>query len=208
MVKDVLTPAAPESVKIGGRLGAKLDLCVEHRILAQDVRLLIAPFGLRRKRAVRIGAVRPGGNGSPRSRLPMRLTTPITRVMCEEAAKALIATAAADGYIGTRAPQHRLQGWDVWGCKYVLIGLIAYYDRTHDKEALGAARRHADVLSPNLVRAKPTLRMSASITDWRHRLSWNRWCCFTNGRDRKNTWILPNTSSLARACPPNDFRRA
>jgi len=27
-VKDLLTPAAPESVRISGRLGEKLDLCV------------------------------------------------------------------------------------------------------------------------------------------------------------------------------------
>ena len=46
-VKDVLTPAAPESVRITGRLGEKLELCVNHRLLAQDLESLVAPFRAR-----------------------------------------------------------------------------------------------------------------------------------------------------------------
>src|SRR5580692_1710503 len=41
---DVFMPAAPESVQIGGRLGEKLDLCVNHRILAQDIESVVAPY--------------------------------------------------------------------------------------------------------------------------------------------------------------------
>lgn len=48
--------------------------------------------------------------------------TPATRKKCEAAVDALMATAAPDGYLGTRQREHRLEGWDVWGCKYVLPG--------------------------------------------------------------------------------------
>ena len=77
-------------------------------------------------------------------------STPATRELRDAAAKALMATAAPDGYLGTRVPAHRLEGWDVWGCKYALLGLIADYDRTHDPAALTAARRQTEVLIAEL----------------------------------------------------------
>src|SRR6185437_9263642 len=43
-VKDVFAPAAPETVRIGGRLGEKLDLCVTNRLLAQDIEAVVAPY--------------------------------------------------------------------------------------------------------------------------------------------------------------------
>jgi hypothetical protein len=52
------------------------------------------------------------------------LSTPATREKRDEAARALMATVTPDGYLGTRVPAHRLEGWDVWGCKYALLGLI------------------------------------------------------------------------------------
>jgi hypothetical protein len=43
-VKDVFTPAAPESVRISGRLGDKLNLCITNRRLAQDIEAVVAPY--------------------------------------------------------------------------------------------------------------------------------------------------------------------
>ena len=43
-VKDVFTPAAPESVQITGRLGDKLNLCISNRLLAQDIEAVVAPY--------------------------------------------------------------------------------------------------------------------------------------------------------------------
>ena len=143
------TPAVPASVHIGGRLGEKLDRCVTNRILAQDIEDLVAPF--------RTKSETKGWDSEFWGKWFTSLTladayqsTPATRAMREEAVQALIATAAPDGYIGTHAPQNRLQGWDVWGCKYVLLGLVADYDRTHDPNVLAAARRHTDVLIAEL----------------------------------------------------------
>ena len=80
-----------------------------------------------------------------------------------EAAEALIATAATDGYLGTRVPAHRLEGWDVWGCKYALLGLMADYDRTHDSTVLDAARRQTDVL---IVELGPGKTSVADVGMW------------------------------------------
>jgi DUF1680 family protein len=163
-VKDVLAPAAPESVRISGRLGDKLDLCITNRLLAQDIESVVAPY--RAKTEVGGADWRCEYWGKWFTSLTLAdayHSTPATREKRDEAAKALIATAAPDGYLGTRVPAHRLEGWDVWGCKYALLGLIADYDRTHDSAALNAARRQTDVLIAELGPGKTNI---ADVGEW------------------------------------------
>ena len=163
-VKDVLTPAAPESVRISGRLGEKLDLCLAHRILAQDIESVVAPY--RAKTEIGGGDWRCEYWGKWFTSLTLAdayHSTPATRTLRDEAAKALMATAASDGYLGTRVPAHRLEGWDVWGCKYALLGLMADYDRTRDSAALTAARRQTDVLIAELEPGKTSI---ADVGEW------------------------------------------
>ncbi len=149
LAKDVLTPARPESVHFSGRLGGKLDCCITNRILAQDTEDLIAPF--RAKIETRGWDSEFWGKWFTSLTLADAYhSTPATRAMRDQVVQALLATAVPDGYIGTHVPANRLQGWDVWGCKYVLLGLIADYDQTHDVKVLNAARRHADVLIAEL----------------------------------------------------------
>src|SRR5260370_22383014 len=108
-VKDVLTPVAPQSVRISGRLGEKLDLCVAHRILAQDLEAVVAPY--RAKTEIGGGDWRCEYWGKWFTSLTLAdayYSTPATRELCDAAAKALMATTAPDGYLGTRVPAHRL----------------------------------------------------------------------------------------------------
>ncbi len=43
--------------------------------------------------------------------------------------RAVIALQEPDGYIGNYAPEDRYtRGWDIWGTKYTLLGLLHYYD--------------------------------------------------------------------------------
>jgi DUF1680 family protein len=162
LVNDGLTPAVPESVSIRGRLGEKLDLCVTNRLLAQDLEDLIAPF--RSKTETKGWDSEFWGKWFTSLTLAEAYhSTPATRAVRDEVVKELIATAAPDGYIGTHAPEHRLEGWDVWGCKYVLLGLIADYDQTHDPKVLDAARRHADVLIAELGPGKTSI---ADVGEW------------------------------------------
>ena len=163
-VKDVLTPAAPESVRISGRLGEKLDLCIAHRILAQDIEAVVAPY--RAKTEIGGADWRCEYWGKWFTSLTLAdayHSTPATRELRDEAAKALMATAAPDGYLGTRVPAHRLEGWDVWGCKYALLGLIADYDRTGNPAALTAARRQTEVLIAELGPGKTSI---ADVGEW------------------------------------------
>jgi len=61
------------------------------------------------------------------------------RAVLDKAVRSLLATQTPDGYIGTYQPSVQMGGWDIWGRKYVLLGLLAYYDATGDRAALEAA---------------------------------------------------------------------
>ena len=61
--------------------------------------------------------------------------------------QAILAVQESGGYIGNYAPENRYnRGWDVWGTKYTLMGLLHYYDATGDAKTLDAAKRLCDCL--------------------------------------------------------------
>src|SRR5690606_22076394 len=66
------------------------------------------------------------------------------------AVNALLSTQSKDGYIGNYAESHRLEQWDIWGRKYTMLGLIAYYELAGDNRSLMAACRVADHLMKEL----------------------------------------------------------
>jgi DUF1680 family protein len=133
-------------------------------VLAQDIEAVIAPF--RSKTETGSADWRSEYWGKWFTSLTLAdayCSIPETRTKRDEATKALIATAAPDGYIGTRVPAHRLEGWDVWGCKYALLGLVADYDRSGDASVLAAARGEADVLINELGPGKTDI---ADVGEW------------------------------------------
>ena len=72
----------------------------------------------------------------------------------------LLAAQEPGGYIGNYLEKDRYnRGWDIWGTKYTLMGLLHYYDGTGDKKALEAAKRLCDYLigevGPNGKRGVP-----------------------------------------------------
>lgn len=146
-VADALTPPRASDVRLGGYLGEQINRCLRGRVMAQDIERVVQPFRDRRET----------GDGDWRSEYWGKWVTSAVlgyeyqptaahRAVVERAARELIATRDDDGYIGTRTKEHRLEGWDVWGRKYVLLGLLAAYDATGDKAILDAARRHQDTL--------------------------------------------------------------
>ena len=161
---NVFTPAIPGLVTIGGRLGEKLDLCVTNRLLAQDIESVVAAYRTKTETGGADWRCEYWGKWFTSLTLADAYhSTPSTREKRDEATKALIATAAPDGYLGTRQPEHRREGWDVWGRKYALLGLIADYDRTHDMAVLEAARRQTDVLITELGPSKTSI---ADVGEW------------------------------------------
>ena len=53
----------------------------------------------------------------------------------------------ADGYIGNYPKSRRAgEGWDIWGNKYTMLGLVTWYERTNDGKSLEAAEKLAHYL--------------------------------------------------------------
>ena len=144
--KDILLPAPHGSVQIDGYLGEKLDLCIENRVMAQDIDRVVEPF-----------VVRNDGNWGFRCEFWGKWFTSAmlgfgyapeskNREIVDKAIFDLLKSQTNDGYIGTYPDEHHLGDWDIWGRKYVLLGLLAYYDQIKDSKILEAAKRVADHL--------------------------------------------------------------
>ena len=162
-VANALDPAPSGSVQIDGFIGNRLDLCIENRLMAQDIERVVQPF-----------RDKPDGNWGFRSEFWGKWFTGAMlaygyqptqehRAVVEKAVRELMATQDANGYIGTYQDENHLGDWDIWGRKYVMLGLLAYYDQTGDRTALDAAAKVAD----HLIReAGPESGVNIAETGW------------------------------------------
>ena len=64
------------------------------------------------------------------------LQDPELAEMIETTVREILATQTPDGCISTYPEEKQLGGWDVWGRKYVLLGLLRYYDLVRPDEAV------------------------------------------------------------------------
>lgn len=144
-VKDKFTSVAANDVRIGGYLGQKIDLVIKKRIKAQDVDHLIEPF--RHRNETRQWQSEFWGKWIQSAIAAYNYNhDPELLTIVRNAVSGLLATQTPDGYIGNYSPEAQLQQWDIWGRKYTLLGLLAYYDISGDKEALKSAVRLTDHL--------------------------------------------------------------
>ena len=144
-VADAHVPLPAGAVELGGFLGKRLDDCIGNRIAAQDVAALVAPF--RDRDETWSWRTEFWGKWFTSAAWAWRYDQdPALRKKLDEAVAALLATQTPDGYIGTYREEARLSNWDVWGRKYVLLGLLSYHELTGDAAALAAAVRSADDL--------------------------------------------------------------
>lgn len=143
---NILEPAPANSVKINGFVGDKLDLCIENRLMKQDIDRVVKPF-----------VDKPDGKWGFRCEFWGKWftaavmaygyePTPEHKAVIDRGFEELVKTQDANGYIGTYLDENHLGEWDIWGRKYVMLGLIGYYDQTGNEKALDDARKVADHL--------------------------------------------------------------
>ncbi len=140
-----LEPCRLEEVRIGGFLGAKLDACFANSVKATDGSYLAAVFeqheGTRDWKTEFWGkwmhSCVPAFRYTGDAALKRNIDASVRRVLAAQ---------RADGYIGNYQDACHLQGWDIWGRKYTMLGLMHYYDLTGERPVLDAARRVADQL--------------------------------------------------------------
>lgn len=141
---------SPGQVRLSGYLGQRVANNEKNRLLLVDEGPLLAGF---RKR--------PGSHPWIGEHIGKWLHAatlawahsgdPALRVKLDRAARDLMATQEADGYLGTYTPDKRFGlypgvDWDVWSHKYHLIGLLTYHRYTGSPEALLTCRKMGDLL--------------------------------------------------------------
>lgn len=148
---DNLIPAS--SATLGGFVGQKLDASYKNRILAQDVNRLVEPF--RNRTEDRCWQTEFWGKWFTSAVLAYKYRPePQLKTILDQAVSGLLSTQTPDGYIGNYADSKHLEQWDIWGRKYCMLGLLAYYDLTKDKNSLLAVRKLADHLIKELADKK------------------------------------------------------
>lgn len=152
-----------EKVKISGYIGRRLDECIEHRVKGQNVDHLVEPFRHQNERSrwqsEFWGKWIQGAIASYRYNRDPELYEIIRR-----GAEKLMETQLPNGYIGNYDEEYQLQEWDVWGRKYTMLGLVAWYDLSGNKKALKAACR---VLEHLMTQVGPNLRSIVSTGNYR-----------------------------------------
>jgi DUF1680 family protein len=142
---DVLQSWIPADIQLDGYLGGKIDLCINQQIKKQDVQHLIEPFKIRNE--THLWQTEFWGKWILSAIAAYEYNhDPEMLTIIQNAVSGLLATQTADGYIGNYSPEAQLQHWDIWGRKYTMLGLLAYYDISADKKALDAAKKLADHL--------------------------------------------------------------
>ena len=162
----MLTAAVPTAeVRITGPFGKRLDRMVANHVMAIDSMLLSEVFHERTKE--------PWWQTEfwgkyMHSAVPFwkYIGSDVLKRKIDAGVENVIAAQEECGYIGNYFDADRYgHGWDVWGTKYTLMGLMHYYDGTGDKRSLEAAMKLCDYLigemGPGGRRGRP-LRFSGS----------------------------------------------
>ena len=153
---DRTVETSVKDIALRGYVGRRLDDCFRNNVAATDVRYLTDWFKWRQE----TGFWHTEFWGKW-----MHAAVPLAEYRGDEDLKkkidagvaAVIATQGPDGYIGNYLESKRKgAGWDVWGCKYTLMGLMHHYDATKSLKTLEAAKKLADhLLSQFATGAKP-----------------------------------------------------
>ncbi|HEX2967487.1 MAG TPA: beta-L-arabinofuranosidase domain-containing protein [Bacteroidales bacterium] len=145
LIKDKISSYQASSVKLNGYLGEKTNLVIEKRIKAQDADYLVEPF--RHRNETRLWQTEFWGKWILSAIAAYNYTSdPDLLTTIKKAADGLLLTQTPDGYIGNYSVEAQLQQWDIWGRKYTMLGLLAFYDLSGDKRSLAGAKKLADHL--------------------------------------------------------------
>lgn len=144
-VTDKIYSFTPSNIKIEGYLGEKMNLVIGQRIKNQDIEQLVEPF--RHKNETHLWQSEFWGKWILSAIASYDYNhDPEMLAIIQKAVNELLATQTPSGYIGNYTDSTQLKQWDIWGMKYTLLGLIAYYDLTGDKAVLKGSCMLADNL--------------------------------------------------------------
>ena len=142
-------------VKVHGYVGKRLDGCLRNNLVAMDTEMLTQVF--RRKAETwnwdtefwgkYMHAAVPLGRYLRSDEFSHRVAKGVDAVLAEQ---------LPDGYIGNFLEGYRSNlGWDVWGNKYTLLGLLEFWRDTKEQRVLDGACRLADYVISQFPSKRP-----------------------------------------------------
>jgi len=144
-VSDQLMTIPQHQLKLKGYVGNQTDLIIKNRVLAQDYDYLVEPF--RHKNETHLWQMEFWGKWMLGAVAAWEYTQdPELMSHMSKSVNSIIETQLSNGYIGNYPVENQLTNWDIWGRKYVLLGLLRYHDITKDKKALKSAQKEANYL--------------------------------------------------------------
>ena len=142
-------------VRLNGYLGQRLNAMLERHVIGMDVDYITAPF-LEKTETKNWWQTEFWGKYM-HSAMPYLAYTGSAKLResVERGLASILSSQEPNGYIGNYPDELRCgKGWDVWGMKYTMMGLLHYYDgkckmeneecRMEAKRALEACRRLCD----------------------------------------------------------------
>ena len=134
-------------MRLAGPFGDRLERMVRNHVEATDAKLLADVFTGRTRETW--WQTEFWGKYMHSAAPFWRYTGDATlKARMDESMRQIVAHQLPDGYIGNyRADARSGKGWDVWGNKYTMLGLLHYYDVTGDRTALDAAAKLCDYAS-------------------------------------------------------------
>ncbi len=144
---SVNTVPAYGDVRLRGPVGDRLDKMIQNHVTATDIMYITDVF---KNKAARVGTWRSEFWGKyMHSAMPYWSYTkcPVLKARIDAGLKNILSTQMPEGYIGDYSKETRAgEGWDVWGMKYTMLGLLHYYDETGDKSVLDACSKLCDFM--------------------------------------------------------------
>ena len=137
-------PTGIADVKLHGYVGHRIDQCIEQRIMGQNAEELIVPFRAQQETRGRWASEFWGKWVQGAMSAYQYNHDPALFAKIQDAQEKLRACQLENGFIGDYTHETETTGWDIWGRKYTLLGLVKWYRLTGDRAALRAACRLLD----------------------------------------------------------------
>ena len=177
------------AARLKGYLGERLAAMIANHVAATDVDYITAPF-LEKTETKRWWQTEFWGKWM-HSAVPYLgyCGSEKLRASIDRGVERMIASQELNGYIGNYPDELRCgEGWDVWGMKYTLMGLLHYYDWKRHEESNNSSR-----LSSNI--SRPT--SSAALDACRRLCDYVIAEIGPNGRRGRELWQTGNWSGYA-----------
>ena len=186
--------------RLKGPLGEKLDRMVAGHVIGTDVDYITAPF-LEKTETKGWWQTEFWGKWM-HSAVPYSVYTRSAALgaSIDHGIDRMLASQEKSGYIGNYPDELRCgEGWDVWGMKYTMMGLLHYYDLAKARETVGdkssSSRKDVNLHSPT--------QISNSNSSTKALEAAKRLCDYViaeigpNGRRGRELWQTGNWSGYA-----------